>query len=72
MYNIKIISIVLLYYSLLFICCCATNGGQGRGRFSNNKFYKKKHETFKMFYLTKEGWVRRGGKGEEGCGKIFL
>ena len=39
----------------------------------------KNHETFEskvgvylVFYVTEEGWVRRGGKGEGGCGEIFL
>ena len=37
----------------------------------------KNHETFNSkvevyFNVIEEGWVRRGGKGEEGCGEIFL
>ncbi len=31
----------------------------------------KNHETFKVFHLTKEGWVRREGKGEGGSGGNF-
>ena len=27
--------------------------------------------VYLIFYVTEEGWVRRGEKEEGGCGKIF-
>ena len=28
-------------------------------------------KPFKVFHETEEGWVRRGGKEEGGCGEIL-
>ena len=47
-----------------------------RPSYSNNQFYEKSQNLcggiFCFFYVIEQGWLRRGGKREGGCGEIFL
>ncbi len=59
-------------------------GGEGQRKLKSgvgvrgkNQFYKKNTKVWWkfilfVFHVIEEGWVRRGGKGEGGCGEIFF
>ena len=65
------------FLGLKYTNCCVSGFEAGLAILTINS--TKNHETFGskvgvylVFYVTEEGWVRRGGKGEGGCGEIFL